>query len=54
LGIYINENMKWNNHIKYLSSKLNTHYCIINSLKSVTSSYVLRTMYFAYFHVHLR
>jgi len=24
LGIYVNENMKWNNHIKYLSSKLNT------------------------------
>jgi hypothetical protein len=23
-GIYINENMKWNNRIKYLSSKLNT------------------------------
>jgi hypothetical protein len=21
LGIYINENMKWNSHIKYLSSK---------------------------------
>ena len=24
LGVYINENMKWNGHIKYLSSKLNT------------------------------
>jgi hypothetical protein len=54
LGIYINENMKWNNHIKYLSSKLNTSYCMIRSLKNVMSLYVLRTMYFAYFHVHLR
>jgi hypothetical protein len=54
LGIYINENMKWNNNIKYLSSKLNTSYCMISSLKNVTSSHVMRTMYFAYFHVHLR
>ena len=48
-GIYVNENMKWNNHIKYLSSKLNTSYYKISSLKCV-----MRTMYFACFHVHLR
>ena len=36
-GIYINENMKWNNHIKYLSSKLNTSYYMISSLKNVMS-----------------
>ena len=54
LGIYINENMKWNDHIKHLSSKLNTSYYMISSLKNVTSTYVLRTMYFACFHVHLR
>jgi hypothetical protein len=54
LGIYINENMKWNSHIKYLSLKLSTSYYMINSLKDVTSPYILRTMYFACFHVHLR
>jgi hypothetical protein len=54
LGVYMNENMKWNSHIKYLSSKLNTSYYIINSLKTVTSKFILRTVYFAYFHVHLR
>jgi hypothetical protein len=54
LGVYINENMKWNSHIKYLSSKLNITYYIINSLKTVTSTFILRTVYFAYFHVHLR
>ena len=52
-GIYIKENMKWNNRMKYLSSKLNTSYTI-NSLKNVMSPYVLRAMYFACFHVHLR
>jgi hypothetical protein len=54
LGVYINENMKWNIHIKYLSSKLNTSYYMISSLKNVMSPYVLRTIYFACFHVHLR
>jgi hypothetical protein len=31
LGVYINKNMKWDSHIRYLSSKLNTSYYIINS-----------------------
>ena len=54
LGIYINENMKWNNHIKHLSSKLNTSYYVISSLKNGMSPCVLRIMYFACVRVHLR
>jgi hypothetical protein len=46
--------MTYNSHIKYLSSKLNTSYYKIRSLKNVMSPYVLRTIYFACFHVHLR
>jgi hypothetical protein len=42
LGIYINENMIWNNHIKYLSSKLSTSYQMINSLKNVAKSVHLK------------
>jgi hypothetical protein len=52
-GIYINENMKWDNRMKYLSSKLNTSYYMISSLKNM-SPYVLRTMNFACFQVLLR
>ena len=54
LGIYINEKMKWNSHIKYLSSKLNTNCYMISSLKNIMIPYVLRTIYFACFHAHLR
>jgi hypothetical protein len=54
LGVYINKNMKWSNHIKHLSSKQNKSYYMISSLKNVTSPYYLRTMYFACFHAHLR
>jgi hypothetical protein len=52
--VHINENMKWNNHIKYLSSKLNTSYYMISFLKNVMSPYVIWTMYCACLHVHLR
>jgi hypothetical protein len=54
LGIHSDENMKWINHIKYLSSKLNTSYYMISFLKNAMSPYILRTMYFACFHVHLK
>jgi hypothetical protein len=54
LGICINENMKLNSHIKYSSSKLNTSYYMISSLKNVISPCVLRTIYLVCFHVHLR
>ena len=50
----VNEKMKWNSHIKYVSSKINTSYYMISSLKNVMSPYVLRTIYFACFHAHLR
>jgi len=40
--------------MKYLSSKLHTSYYMISSLKNLMSPYVLRTTYFACFHVHLR
>jgi hypothetical protein len=54
LGVYISGNMKWINHIRYLSSKLNTSFYMISSLKNVMSAHVLRTMYFVCFHIHLR
>jgi len=54
LGVYLNENAKWITHIRHLSSKLNTSLYMIKALTSITSAHVLRTMYFACFHVHLR
>jgi len=54
LGVYIHQNVKWTAHIKNLSSKLNTSLYMINSLTSITSAHILRTLYFACFHTHLR
>jgi hypothetical protein len=53
-GYTQNENMKWITHISHLSSKLNTSLYMIKSLTNITSAHVLRIMYFACFHIHLR
>jgi hypothetical protein len=52
LGVHINENIKCIN-ISHLSSKLNTSLYMIKSLMNM-SAHVLRTMYFACVHIHLR
>ena len=46
--------MKWITHINHLSSKLNTGLYMIKSLTNITSAHVLRAMYFACVHIHLR
>jgi hypothetical protein len=54
VNIRVSRNVKWINHIRYQSSKLNTSLYMISSLNNVTSTHILKTMYFACFHVHLR
>jgi hypothetical protein len=54
LGIHINESVKCDGHIKYLCSKLSKSYYVINCLKDIMSSHVVRSIYFAYVHAHLR
>ena len=53
-GLYLNEDVKWNVHIKQVCNILNKNYYIIHSLKNVTSINTLRIIYFANFHSHLR
>jgi hypothetical protein len=50
LGVHINENFKWNDHIKQLKSKLSTTYYMITSLQKIANQYILQTVYFACFH----
>jgi hypothetical protein len=54
LSIHINDNVKWDVHIKYLCPKLSKSYYVINSLKDITSSHVIRSTHFTYFQAHLR
>jgi len=54
LGIYISENLKWNYQIDSLQSKLNTGFYLISQLQKITNPHVVRTMYYACIHSHLK
>jgi hypothetical protein len=54
LGLYLTEDVKWEVHIKHVCNMLNKNYYVLQSLKSVTSPDILRSIYFANFHSHLR
>jgi len=52
LSLYLTEDIKWAVHIKYLSSKLNRSYYVMQSLKGEPSVNIIRSMYFADFHLY--
>jgi hypothetical protein len=54
LGLYLTEDVEWDVHIKHVSNTLSKNYCVIQSLKTVTSINTSRSVYFANFHSHLR
>jgi hypothetical protein len=46
--------MKLDIHIQNLRSNLDRNDCIMQSLQVITSTNIIRSMYFANFHLHLR
>ena len=54
LAVHLTEDTKCDVHITNLSSKLNRSYCIMHSLKGITSVNILRGLYFASFHSYVR
>jgi hypothetical protein len=54
LEIHISENLKWEYHFNSLKSKLNTGYYLIIQLQKIANPNVVRTMYHACIHSHLK
>jgi hypothetical protein len=54
LGICISENMKCDESVKLLSNKFSKFSYMMQHLKDVTSTDVIRGIYSAQFHAHLR
>jgi len=54
LGIHITQSLKWNAHIKALASKLSKVAFMINSLREILSTYLIRNLYFTKFQSLLR
>jgi hypothetical protein len=54
LCTHVNEHMDWNAHIVFLSLKLSKVCYMIKFLRDVTSPPVIRSVYFAHCHAHLK
>jgi hypothetical protein len=54
LGMHVSKHMAWNTHIMSFSSKLNKACYMIKSLRGAMSPLVIKSIYFAYFHTHLK
>jgi len=53
LGILIDSDLKWIEHIKYIYNKLIKFVSIIHKIRSKLPSEILRLTYFAFVHSHL-
>jgi hypothetical protein len=54
LNVHISEYMKWDACVRSLSYKLSKLCYMIESLKDITSSHLIRSIYLAYLHTYLR
>ena len=53
LGITINETLKWDTHVKHVSSKLQSSSYLLRNLKTVVSKDTIRKSYFGLVYPHL-
>ena len=53
LGVYIDEDLTWQNHIYYIINKLVKFCSIFYKLRSIDPPSILRKLYFALVHPHL-
>ena len=53
LGVYIDEDLTWQNHIHYIINKLVKFCSIFYKLRSIVPPSILRKLYFALVHPHL-
>ena len=49
LGIYVNTNLKWGDHVDYLQRKLSTAIFMIRRIRKISTYAAARTAYFSYF-----
>ena len=54
LGLMLDENLTWEDHIKYLYGKISRNLYLINSIKRFVPKWSLRNLYFSYIQSHLQ
>ena len=50
LGIYLDENLTWDYHIKYIRNKLSKNLFILKRVRHCLPTHSLRTLYYSYIH----
>ena len=53
LGIFIDENLTWKNHIEYVSNKVPKSIGIICKSKNILSKRLMKQLYFSFIHSYL-
>ena len=53
LGIKIDENLNWKQHIHDTAIKLNRAYALLYTIRNFVYKHILRTIYFAIFDTHI-
>ena len=53
LGMYIDENLNWNEHAKHLQLKLKSRSCLLNKGKYLLSAHAKKMVFFAQIHSNL-
>jgi hypothetical protein len=53
LGVYIDDELEWDQHIKYVSSRLNSGCYAINSVKRILPLHNLKQLYYSLVHSHI-
>ena len=54
LGIKIDKNLNWKQHINDIAIKLNRANALLFTIRNYVNKYILRTIYFAIFDSHIR
>ncbi len=50
LGLYLDENLKFDSHIKHVCSKLSKNLFMLRNVKHIIPKWALRTLYYSYIH----
>ena len=53
LGVYLDDKLAWNEHVKHLQLKLKTRFCLLRKGKNLLSPHAKRIIYFAQVHSNI-
>ena len=53
LGVYLDENLSWQNHINHISKKISKSLFIMRQVKHILNRKSMKTLYYSLIHPHI-